>query len=111
MELLGDRRATDEVAALQHAHLQAGAGEIGGADQAVVAAADDEDIVVIAITHAGTPRGLVPMIPVLRPKRKPTAAEAVRQAAICSSMASRNRRAACSSPSACESTHDATINM
>jgi len=44
-ELLGDRGAADERAALEHPYFQAGAGEIAGADQAVVSAADDDDVV------------------------------------------------------------------
>src|SRR3546814_12058044 len=43
-EVLGHRRAAGEAGALQHPYLQPGAGEVGGADQAVVAAADDEDV-------------------------------------------------------------------
>ena len=37
MELLGHRRAADDVAPLEHAHLEPGAGEVEGADEAVVA--------------------------------------------------------------------------
>src|SRR5690606_28411984 len=37
----------DDTAALKHADLELGAGEIGRADQAVVAAADDEDVAVV----------------------------------------------------------------
>ncbi len=44
-EFLGDRGAADERAALEHPHLETGAGEIAGADEAVVSAADDDDIV------------------------------------------------------------------
>src|SRR5207249_4136458 len=44
-EFLGDRRAADDGAALEHPYLEAGAGEIAGADEAVVSAADDDDIV------------------------------------------------------------------
>ncbi len=47
VELLGHRRAADDVAALQHRHLQSGAGEIEGADQPVVAAADDDDVALV----------------------------------------------------------------
>ena len=50
MELLGHRRAADDAAPLQHRDLQAGAGEIEGADEAVVAAADDDDV---PLVHAG----------------------------------------------------------
>jgi hypothetical protein len=46
VDLLGDRRAADDVAALEHEHLPSGAGEVGRADQAVVAAANDDDVVV-----------------------------------------------------------------
>ena len=51
MEFLGHRRATDEVPALEHAHLQAGGREIGRADQAVVSATDDQDIGVRSCRH------------------------------------------------------------
>ena len=44
-QLLGDRGAADEVAALEDEHLQAGLGEVGAVDQAVVAAADDDRVV------------------------------------------------------------------
>ena len=44
VELLGHRRAADHVAALQHRHLEPGAGEVEGADEAVVAAADDDGV-------------------------------------------------------------------
>ena len=52
MEFLGDRRAADDVPALQHPHLQPGRGQVGGADQAVVAAADDQDILLL-LAHVG----------------------------------------------------------
>ena len=44
-ELLGHRGAAQDVALLEDEGLHAGAGEIGGADQAVVAAADDDRVV------------------------------------------------------------------
>ena len=44
MEFLGHRRAADHLAALEHLHAQAGHREIGRADQAVVAGADDDDV-------------------------------------------------------------------
>ena len=44
-DLLGDRRAAEDVALLEDERLQPGAGEVGGADQAVVAAADDDRVV------------------------------------------------------------------
>ena len=47
VELLGDRRAADDAAALDHLHLQPGHAEIGGAGQPVVAGADDHDIVLL----------------------------------------------------------------
>ncbi len=46
-DLLGDRRAADDVAALEDHHLLAGARQIGAGDQAVVAGADDDRVVVI----------------------------------------------------------------
>ena len=44
MEFLGDRGAAQHAAALEHAHLEAGAGEVRGAGEAVVAAADDDGV-------------------------------------------------------------------
>ena len=44
MEFLGDRGAADHAAALEHAHAEARRREIGGADEAVVAAADDDGV-------------------------------------------------------------------
>ena len=44
MEFLGRRGAADDRAALQHNDLQPGRGEIGRGDQAVVAAADHDDV-------------------------------------------------------------------
>jgi len=41
MEFLRDRRASDNRATLQELNLEAGAGEIGGADEPVVSAAED----------------------------------------------------------------------
>ena len=44
-ELLGDRRAAEHVALLEDEGPQAGAGEVGRAHEAVVAAADDDRVV------------------------------------------------------------------
>ncbi len=44
MEFLGDRRAADLRPALEHRDLEAGHGEIGRGDKAVVTAADDDDV-------------------------------------------------------------------
>ena len=44
-QLLGDRRATDEVAALEDERAQPGLGQVGAVGQAVVAAADDDRVV------------------------------------------------------------------
>ena len=44
MEFLGDRRAADLPAPLEHRDLEAGRGEIGRGDKAVMAAADDDDV-------------------------------------------------------------------
>src|SRR5439155_727799 len=44
-DLLGDRRAAHEVAAFEDEGLQPGTGEVRGADEAVVAAADDDRVV------------------------------------------------------------------
>ena len=45
MKFLGDGRAADDAAPLQHRHLQAGHRQIGGADEAVVPAADDDGVI------------------------------------------------------------------
>ncbi len=45
MQLLAHGRAAEDVAALEHEHLAAGLGQVGGARQAVVPAADDDGIV------------------------------------------------------------------
>ncbi len=44
-EFLGDRRAADDRAALEHPYFETGAGEIAGAYEAVMTAADDDDVV------------------------------------------------------------------
>ena len=44
-ELLGDGRAADEVAPLEDERLEAGLGQVGAVDQAVVPAADDDGVV------------------------------------------------------------------
>ena len=41
----GDRGAAEHVTAFQHQHFLAGARQVGGIDQAVVAAADDDHVV------------------------------------------------------------------
>ena len=51
MELLGDRRAANQVAAFQHPHFQSGGSQISRADQAIVAAADDQDVVISPGLH------------------------------------------------------------
>ena len=53
MEFLGDRRAADDRAALEHRDLEPGRGQVGGADQAVMAAADDERVALIRGTFIG----------------------------------------------------------
>ena len=53
MEFLGDRGAADDVAALEHADRLPAGGEIRGADEAVVAAADDDDVVARARARHG----------------------------------------------------------
>ncbi len=57
MEFLGDGRTADDVASLQHGHLQAGRREIRSADQAVVAAADDQDITACRHRELSSGRG------------------------------------------------------
>ena len=44
MKLFGDRSAADNRAALEHGDLQARRGEIGGGDETIMAAADDDDV-------------------------------------------------------------------
>ena len=44
MEFLGDRRAADFTAALEHGDFEPGGGEIGRGDKAVVTPADDNDV-------------------------------------------------------------------
>ena len=44
-DLFGDGAAAEELAAFEHEHLPSGARQVGGGDQAVVAAADDDHIV------------------------------------------------------------------
>ena len=44
MDLLGDGRAADDVAPLEHERAQPGLGQIGRGDEAVVPAADDDDV-------------------------------------------------------------------
>ena len=46
-DLLGHRRAADDVAPLEDHHLLARARQIGAGDQAVVARADDDRVVVV----------------------------------------------------------------
>ena len=48
VELLAHRRAAQDVAPLEHEHLAPGPGQVGGAGEAVVAAADDDRVVVRA---------------------------------------------------------------
>ena len=50
MELLGHRGAADDAAALEQRHLQPGAGQVPGADQAVMAGADDD-----CVAHLASP--------------------------------------------------------
>ena len=46
-QFFGDRAAAEQLAALQHQHRAAGAGEVGGGDEAVMASADDDGVVVV----------------------------------------------------------------
>ena len=53
-QLLGHARAADDVAPLEHLDVEAGAREVGGGDQAVVAGADDDRVAHRAVqAHAG----------------------------------------------------------
>ena len=54
-ELLGHRRAANDAAPFQHPHLQAGAGEIRRAHQAVVAATDDQCVAGFVGLHRSVP--------------------------------------------------------
>ena len=60
VELLGDRRAADDAAPLQHPHLVAGPRQIEGADEAVVAAADDEGVVRPTVSRSDATRANSP---------------------------------------------------
>ena len=51
VELLGDGGAADHAAALDHLDPEPGGGEVAGAHQAVVASADDHDVVVGVLVH------------------------------------------------------------
>jgi hypothetical protein len=55
-DLLGHAGAAEQVAALEHADPQAGAGQIRGGGEAVVAAADDDRVEVRVMAVAGTHR-------------------------------------------------------
>ena len=44
MEFLGHRRPADHAPPLEHRHLQPGAGQVEGADEAIVPPADDDDV-------------------------------------------------------------------
>ena len=55
-DLFGDGAAAHQFAPLEHQHLAAGARQIGGGDQAVVAAADDDGIV-LHTCERSRPRG------------------------------------------------------
>ena len=55
-ELLGDAGAAQQVAALEHQRLEAGPGRVGRRDEAVVPAADDDQIV--RARHARLPLGV-----------------------------------------------------
>ena len=49
-QLLGDRGAAEDVALLEDERLHPGPGQIGGADEPVVAAADDHRVVALGQT-------------------------------------------------------------
>ena len=53
---LGDRRAADVVAALEHEHRAPRARQVGGGDEAVVAAADDDGVVSRVARHQSANR-------------------------------------------------------
>jgi hypothetical protein len=68
MEFLGDGGTADHPPALQHFYLQARAREIAGADQAVMARADDEGVpahftVYSTVTDFARLRGLSTSVP------------------------------------------------
>ena len=56
-ELLGDGGAAEHVALLEDEGLQPGAGEVGRADEAVVAATDDDGVV--GLGQGGTPSATI----------------------------------------------------
>jgi hypothetical protein len=45
MELFGDTRAAGNLASFEHDRFQTGPGEIAGGDQAIMAGADDDDVI------------------------------------------------------------------
>ena len=62
-ELLGDRRAADEMAALEDQRLQPVFGEVRRVHQAVVAAADDDRVVRPVAGPAGPGRFVIGSVP------------------------------------------------
>jgi hypothetical protein len=50
VEFLGHRSAAHDLAALDHLHAQPAHGEIGRADEAIVAGADDQNVGVFVVT-------------------------------------------------------------
>ena len=51
MELFGDRGAADEVASLEDEGAKPGLREVGAIDEAIVAAADDDGVVLVRVRH------------------------------------------------------------
>jgi hypothetical protein len=60
MQFLGDRGTAKHVTALEHEDLASRFGQVGGADQAVMAAADDDGV--IGPGHLDAPPHVVPPI-------------------------------------------------
>src|SRR5271168_3395381 len=64
MKFLGYRGSADDRAALEHGHFEAGGRKIRGADQSVVAAADNDDVAQrFSRSHERLPAPLIPPAP------------------------------------------------
>ena len=87
-QLLGHARAADDVAALEDLHVEPGARQVGGGDQAVVAGADDDRVRQRALAAAGRPNRPAPA----PSSRSPCAAKAAATSSA-SRPAGRRRRA------------------
>ncbi len=81
VQLPAHRRAADEGVALQHQHLESGARQIAGGDQAVVAGADDDRVETLARAAAASDRALRPALCGAAPLALSVASTAISNAA------------------------------